>query len=159
MTMEQGFSRIKEIAEKMKEDRESGLAPSSATPSVREFMSWFGYARRGIWAVERVREELEANGLHVEYVVDEVNYTSWWDGSNGGSARIPPEDLEVFLDRIGQARALGIRFLETEWFDNDEQARFEVSGISWALARRSPAEAAVNCIAMNSACRPAHQVL
>ena len=71
--------------------------------------------------------------LRVEYVVDEVNYTSWWDGSNGGSARIPPEDLEVFLDRIGQARALGLRFLETEWFDNDEQARFEVSGISWAL--------------------------
>ena len=71
--------------------------------------------------------------LQVEYVVDEVNYTSWWDGSDSGSVRIPPEDLEVFLDRIGQVRALGIRFLETEWFDNDEQARFEVSGISWAL--------------------------
>ncbi len=66
MTMEQGFSRLKEIAHKMKEDRERGLAPSSVTPTVREFMSWFGYARRGLWIVERVREELEANGLHTE---------------------------------------------------------------------------------------------
>ena len=71
--------------------------------------------------------------LRVEYVVDEVSYNSWWDGSGGGSAGIPPEDLEVFLDRIVQVKALGIRFLETDWFDNDEQARFEVSGTPWAL--------------------------
>ena len=56
MTMEQGFSRLKEIAEKMKGDRESGLAPSSATPTVREFMSWFGYARRGLWIKDEGRQ-------------------------------------------------------------------------------------------------------
>ena len=66
MTMEQGFARLKEIAEQMKEDRGKGLAPSSPSPTVREFMTWFGYARRGLWFVERVREDLEANGLHTE---------------------------------------------------------------------------------------------
>ena len=66
MTMEQGFARLREIAEQMKEDREKGLAPSSPNPTVREFMTWFGYARRGLWFLERVREELEGNGLHTE---------------------------------------------------------------------------------------------
>ena len=66
MTMEQGSARLREIAEQMKEDRGKGLAPSSPNPTVREFMTWFGYARRGLWFVERVREDLEANGLHTE---------------------------------------------------------------------------------------------
>ena len=48
MTMEQGLARLKEIAQKMQEDRGKGLAPSPPIPTVREFMSWFGYARRGL---------------------------------------------------------------------------------------------------------------
>ena len=101
----------------LKCDRDSGL---------NGYVEWSG-------ASFLLGDPFKDGKLQVEYVVDAVNYTSWWDGSNGGSVRIPPEDLEVFLDRIGQTRALGIGFLETEWFDNDEQARFEVSGISWAL--------------------------
>jgi CBS domain-containing protein len=102
MTLEQGFSRIKEIAEKMKEDRESGLAPSSATPSVREFMSWFGYARRGIWVVERVREELEANGLHTEpdfqhaYVDGPISFRD-------SSVSTPPADSTLRVDILKAA--------------------------------------------------------
>lgn len=66
MTMEQGLTRLKEIADKMQEDRTKGLEPSSPTPTVREFLSWFGYERRGIWFVEKIREELESYGLHTE---------------------------------------------------------------------------------------------
>ena len=102
MTMEQGFSRVKEIAEKMKEDRESGLAPSSATPTVREFMSWFGYARRGLWVVERIREELEANDLHTEpdfqhaYVDGPISFRD-------SSVSTPPADSTLRVDILEAA--------------------------------------------------------
>ena len=102
MTMEQGFSWIKEIAERMKEDRESGLAPSSATPTVREFMSCFGYARRGLWVVERVREELEANGLHTEpdfqhaYVDGPISFRD-------SSVSAPPADSTLRVDILEAA--------------------------------------------------------
>ena len=102
MTMEQGFLRLKEIAEKMREDRESGLAPSSATPTVREFMSWFGYARRGLWMVERVREELEANGLHTEpdfqhaYVDGPISFRD-------SSVSAPPADSTLRVDILEAA--------------------------------------------------------
>ena len=66
MTMEQGANKLKEIAQTLQKQREGGLAPSSPRPTVREFIRWFGYARRGYWFIERVREELEANGLYTE---------------------------------------------------------------------------------------------
>ena len=71
--------------------------------------------------------------LPVEYVVDDVRYTAWWVGSEGDSVIIAHEDLRVFLDRISSAKVLGIQFLQTEWFNNEAQARFEVPGIDWAL--------------------------
>ncbi len=102
MTMEQGFSRLKEIAKKMQEDREGGLAPGSPTPTVREFMSWFGYARRGLWVVERVREELEANGLHTEpdfqhaYVDGPISFRN-------SSVSAPPADSTLRVDILEAA--------------------------------------------------------
>ena len=102
MTMEQGFVRLKEIAQKMKDDRVNGLAPSPPTPTVREFMSWFGYARRGIWFVERVREELEANGLHTEpdfqhaYVDGPISFRD-------SSVSTPPADSALSVDILEAA--------------------------------------------------------
>ena len=102
MTMEQGFSRLKEIAEKMREERKGGVAPSSPTPTVREFMSWFGYARRGLWIVERVREELEANGLHTEpdfqhaYVDGPISFQD-------SSVSAPPADSTLRVDILKAA--------------------------------------------------------
>ena len=78
-------------------------------------------------------DPLKDDKLPVEYVVDGVRHTGWWIESDGGSVRIAPEDLQVFLDRVNAAGVLGIQFLETEWFDKKEQARFEVPGIVWAL--------------------------
>ena len=78
-------------------------------------------------------DPFKGDKLPVEYVVDDVRYTGWWTGSDGGSIGIAPEDLQVFLDRVRSAEALGIQFLETEWVDNEEQARFEVPGIVWGF--------------------------
>ena len=105
MTMEQGLVRLKEIAEKMDEDRRNGLAPSAPTPTVREFMSWFGYARRGLWFVERLREELEANGLHTTpdfqnaYVDGPITFVD-------SSISTPPADSTLRVDILEAAHNL-----------------------------------------------------
>ena len=102
MTMEQGLARLKEIAEKMREDRGTGLAPSSPAPTVREFMSWFGYARRGLWFVEKIREGLDANGLHTEpdfqhaYVDSEISFRD-------SSVATPPADSTLRVDILEAA--------------------------------------------------------
>ena len=102
MTMEQGLARLKEIAKKIREDRSNGLAPSAPQPTVREFMSWFGYARRGLWFVERVREELEANGLHTipdfqnAYVDGPITFVD-------SSASTPPADSTLRVDILEAA--------------------------------------------------------
>ena len=48
----------------MKLDREQGFTPMPPILTPREFVSWFGYERRGPWLVERVRQELKSYGLH-----------------------------------------------------------------------------------------------
>ena len=101
MTMEQGLARLKEIAQKMQEDRDKGLAPSPPIPTVREFMSWFGYARRGLWFVERVREELEANGLHTEPDFQQA-YVDGPIAFLDSSASTPPADSTL---RVGILKA------------------------------------------------------
>ena len=102
MTMEQGFLRLNDIAEKIKGDRDKGLAPSSVTPTVREFMSWFGYARRGIWIVERVREELEAKGLHTEPDFQHA-YVDGPIAFRDSSVSAPPADSTLLVDILAAA--------------------------------------------------------
>lgn len=64
--MDQGLQRLKQVAEKMREEREQGLEPSVPSHTTREFISWFGYARRSQWLVETIREQLEALDLYTE---------------------------------------------------------------------------------------------
>ncbi len=78
-------------------------------------------------------DPFNGNKLPVEYVVDEARHTAWWIEFGGGAVRVAPEDLQVFIDRVSSATSLGIQFRETEWFENNEKARFDISGISWAL--------------------------
>ena len=95
--MDQGFERLDEIAQKIKEDRDKGLAPNAPTPTVREFMSWFGYARRGIWFVDRVRGKLEVLGLHTEpdfqhaYVDGQISFRD-------SSVSTPPADSTLRVE-------------------------------------------------------------
>ncbi len=64
--MEQGLQKLQEIATRMREEREQGLAPNPPAPTVREFISWFGFQRRSSWLIGKVRDEMEALGLHSE---------------------------------------------------------------------------------------------
>ena len=86
----------------MEEDRDKGLVPSPPTPTVREFMSWFGYSRRGLWFVEKIRQELEANGLHTDpdfqhaYVDGPITFRD-------SSVSTPPADSTLRVDILEAA--------------------------------------------------------
>ena len=68
-------------------------------------MSWFGYARRGIWIAERVREQLEANGLRTEpdfqraYVDGPITFRD-------SSVSSPPADSTLRVDILQAAHNL-----------------------------------------------------
>ena len=54
-----GFERLKALSQRMKREVESGTAPNPEQLTVRQFMSWFGYGRRGSHIVARIRQALE----------------------------------------------------------------------------------------------------
>ena len=54
----EGYERLGTLAERMKREIDSGAAPDSEELTVREFLSWFGYARRGRHKVSRIRHML-----------------------------------------------------------------------------------------------------
>ena len=62
MTVE-GSQRLKELAERIRREIEGGAAPHSETVTVREFLRWFGYSRRGRSAVNQIRHMLADQNL------------------------------------------------------------------------------------------------
>ena len=61
--MYQAYERLSEIAEKMKDAVSNGLAPTPEEPTVRDFLRWYGYERRGAYIVGQIRNDLEELGL------------------------------------------------------------------------------------------------
>ena len=57
--MSQGYERLSEIASKMKDAVSNGLVPTPEELTVREFLGWYEYAKRGAAIVSRIRNDLE----------------------------------------------------------------------------------------------------
>ena len=53
-----GQDKLREVAQKMKTELGGGTTPAGEQVSVREFLGWFGYARRGTWIVALIRSTL-----------------------------------------------------------------------------------------------------
>ena len=64
--MDEGFQKLEEIAQHIRDERKQGLEPSVRSQTTREFMAWFGYYRRSQWFCDTVREKLESLGLYTE---------------------------------------------------------------------------------------------
>ena len=54
-----GFKRLEQIAEQMKSDQKKDAKPDITQVSVREFIRWFGYERRGNLIVSQIRNKME----------------------------------------------------------------------------------------------------
>ena len=62
---EEGHKRLKEVAEQIKRGIADGAAPSSVKVTVREFLSLFGYSRRGRFVVSEIRLMLDEYELRI----------------------------------------------------------------------------------------------
>ena len=60
-----GYDRLKTLSKRMKCEFDGGAAPHSEELTVREFLSWFGYARRGSYVVSKIRNMLEVLELRI----------------------------------------------------------------------------------------------
>ena len=101
--MEQGFQKLREIAQQMKNDRDQGFAPNPPTLTPREFSSWFGYERRSTWLRDKVREELASCGLYTEpdfYQAGPDDQFSILDSS----VSAPPADSTLRVDTLPAAK-------------------------------------------------------
>ena len=57
--MSQGYERLSEIARTMNDAVSNGLVPTPEELTVREFLGWYEYAKRGAAIVSRIRNDLE----------------------------------------------------------------------------------------------------
>ena len=83
-----GYERLKAVASRMKQEADGGAAPSPEQLTVREFLSWFGYARRGRNKVSRIRHVLAELDL---WTVPDFEVT-WVDARI--SIELDPEAVE-----------------------------------------------------------------
>ena len=95
MAIAEGLERLKTLAEQMRADIELGAASRAETLTVREFVGWFGYERRGDYILSQIRRGLEQNGLQVN-----GDYEVGW---NGARITIVLQDDESDID-VGTSR-------------------------------------------------------
>ncbi len=85
--------RLSTLSERMKREIDGGAAPNPEALTVREFLSWFGYSRRGRNNVRRIRHKLSELDLRT---VPDFEVT-WIDGKI--SIALDPEAVEGITAR------------------------------------------------------------
>ena len=68
--------KLVEVAKRLKQELKNGAAPDPERLTVRQFMSWFGFERRGHRAVSQIRNILDQHDL---LTVPDFN-GAWYDG-------------------------------------------------------------------------------
>ena len=63
VTIADGCERLDQIALELRAQLDAGKTPRARRTTVRKFLKWFGYARRGNYLTEQVRKCLEENQL------------------------------------------------------------------------------------------------
>lgn len=63
---EQPSSSLPHPVEKLQDLKQQLGVGKSPSVTVRQFLEWFGYARRGRWVVKQIRETLDEHGLHTD---------------------------------------------------------------------------------------------
>ena len=112
VTIADGKERLDQIALELRAQLGAGKTPRARRTTVRKFLKWFGYARRGNYLTEQIRKCLEENQLRT--VPDFEG--AWIDGplsfeldlrdeeGKSKEARLP--DPTIRLDSIDAANAV-----------------------------------------------------
>ena len=105
--MSQGYERLSEIARTMKDAVSNGLVPTPEELTVREFLGWYEYAKRGAAIVSRIRNDLEKLDLRtnpdfeVAYIDSKVSIELHPDATGSSSSGEP----DSAIHRIGTLEA------------------------------------------------------
>ena len=105
-----GSERLEKLAGRMKREIENGAAPHSEKPTVREFLSWFGYSRRGRRAVNEIRHLLAEYNLRtvpdfeVTWIDEEITVERDPETTDGTPASEEKIDPTVRVGVIEAAR-------------------------------------------------------
>ena len=83
-----GYERLRALSERMKKEVDGGAAPNPEELTVRVFLSWFGYARRGRNNVSQIRHMLAEFDLRT---IPDFEFT-WIDGMI--SIELDPDAVE-----------------------------------------------------------------
>ena len=83
-----GYERLKTLSERMRKEVDGGAAPNPEELTVRVFLSWFGYARRGRNNVSQIRHILAEFDLRT---IPDFEFT-WIDGTI--SIELDPDAVE-----------------------------------------------------------------
>ena len=72
----QGDNRLKDVSERMRGEFDAGMAHSPERLTIREFLSWFSYTKRGSWINRHIRNKMEEFGLRTV-----PDFESGWFGA------------------------------------------------------------------------------
>lgn len=59
MSMEQGHQKLEQLAKQLRQESKDGNKPRQETLTIRELLSWHGYARRGSYIVGQIKNKME----------------------------------------------------------------------------------------------------
>jgi len=98
----EGPERLAKIAERLKADIEKRVAPSPYTTTIRQLLGWFGYERRGIHIVSRIRRALAKHELRTT-----PDFASGWidETISIQTRQQASQDLEDPTVRVGALEA------------------------------------------------------
>lgn len=63
MAVEDGTEKLQKLSKRMKDAVANGAAPTPEKLTIRDFLGWYGFARRGSWISRRIRNDLESLDL------------------------------------------------------------------------------------------------
>ena len=101
--MGRGSEQLEALAKEIKQDFANGAEPRSLKLTVREFIGWYNYRKRGSWIVSRIRNKMEALQLRTvpdfefAYIDSTIEIQTAGDSPSGG--------LEDPVHRIGTLAA------------------------------------------------------
>ena len=109
----QGTERLNQLAKQFRDDHKGGAKPDPERVTVRAFLSWFGYERRGKYIVSQIKNKMEELELQTapDFEGADIGTEVSIDPAAGSLEGVPSsEGLEDPTLRIGGGDDLGLCF-------------------------------------------------
>ena len=110
MTLMNARNKLKELSDRMREERDRGAAPQAEKLTVREFLRWFDFYRRSRYNVDWMRGSLSRHGLRTNpdfegaWIDETISIELQQDRDAAGEPTQSPIDPTTRITVIGSAQ-------------------------------------------------------